>query len=368
MIRWLLLLAPLSLAACHDAGPSHVHPNDGAPERPIECSACNPLTQTGCNAGEKCTWVVDSWMPRIGHVGCVGDGSAALGSNCTFVYHPPTGACSDSGLADDCVKGTVCSPLGSDGSGTCKQVCDNEGGNPMCDATHSCVVVTGLFSTGASSPAAAGVCDPACDPLADNDFDGSGSALSRTGMICGSASVGCYGAPSLGTPPATAFSCMPDRNASTPLRHRAECTSANGCIDATGTLYVNSCNQGYEPLLRESTSISMIVCVAFCKPLDCYAGNCGTGDVNRRGAFPHRCQAPDAVGNFGSDEECQYLWRDEIDGSGHWLRSRYSDSVGYCVDRAAYGSPSCASVPLHGSAGSDDAVSLGCVSSTTAGL
>jgi hypothetical protein len=362
MMRWLALLV---VAACNPGPSKHdqVHVLDANRDGLIECwSVCNPLTQSGCSAGEKCTWIVNSWMPPIGHIGCVADGFVALGESCIYVPHTAQGFCSDSGLADNCVKGTVCSPVGSDAPGTCKAICDNQGGNPMCDATHACVVEPGLFNTGASSPAAGGICNPACNPLDDNDFDGSGSALTRTGSACGSASVGCYGAPSEGTPSATAFSCMPDLHYATPLRHRSECTTADGCAESDGTILINSCNQGYEPLFRESTAISTAVCVAFCSPLDCYAGHCGSNDSNRFGAAPHRCQTPDAVGNFGSDEECEYMWHEELDGSGNWLPSAYSDTVGVCVDHAAYGEPSCQSLPLA------QAIALGCVSTQTAGL
>jgi hypothetical protein len=207
-----------------------------------------------------------------------------------------------------------------------------------------------------------------CDPLVDNDFDGSGSALFRISTRCGgAATIGCYGIPSGGAPPATAFTCMGERHYDTPLRHRTECTTATGCVD-DGNLYVNSCNQGYEPLLRESTAVSTAVCVAFCAPLDCYAGNCGSNNANALGAAPHRCTAPDAVGSFGSDEECQYLWRDEVDGSGNYLPSPTSNTVGICVDHAAYGLPSCKDLPLHGSGSGFDALSFGCVSTTTGGL
>lgn len=269
---------------------------------------------------------------------------------------------------DNCAKGAVCTAYAHPGTiGICEQVCDPNGGIPTCDATHACVTYPDLFAIGSAYQPQAGLCGLTCDPLADNDFDGSGSALSRTGSACGSADIGCYGAPKT-LAPATAFVCMNEQNYATPLRHRSECTFATGCATPEGRISVNSCNQGYEPVLTESTAVSTIVCAALCKPLDCYAGSCGSNDSNRRGAAPHRCMTPDAVGNFGSDEECQYLWAHELDGSGHWLRSAYSDTVGICVDHAAYGLPSCAQVPLHGSGGEPDAVSLGCVSSQTAGL
>ena len=158
---------------------------------------CSPLTQAGCATGEKCTWIIDATTPMyVGHIGCEAAGTAAIGAACTF------GAAGATGF-DNCVGGAVCSAFGTPGTnGTCKQICDNQGGMPMCDASHVCVQYARLFSTGPTSPAAAGVCDVACDPLADNDFDGSGSALTRTGTVCGSATVGCYGYPSFGTPPA----------------------------------------------------------------------------------------------------------------------------------------------------------------------
>ena len=257
-------------------------------------------------------------------------GTAELGAACTF------GAAGSAGY-DNCQRGSVCSAFAHPGdSGICKSVCDNWGGNPMCDTAHACVAEEPLFSTGASSPPAAGLCEVACDPLADNDFDGSGSALSRSGSACGSASIGCYGMPKRGTPPATSFACLPDIHYTTPLHHRTECTTSNGCAEANGTIDVNGCNQGYEPLLSESTAVSTTVCVALCKPLDCYAGHCGSNDENRLGAAPHRCANPDAAGSFGSGEECEYLWRQELDGNRMWLPSPFSDSVGFCFDHSQY--------------------------------
>jgi hypothetical protein len=353
---------------------------------------CNVLMQTGCQASEKCSWIIDATTPTyVGHVGCVPNGTAAVGGACMF------GAAGATGY-DDCAKGGVCSAFGTPGTaGTCKQVCDNQGGNPMCDATHVCVTYSRLFSTGATSPAAAGVCDLACDPLNDNDFDGSAGPKTRAGNTCGSNfQIGCYGIPSGGTPPATGWSCTGDINSNPDkgLRHRVECTTATGCADTDGTIYVNSCNQGYLPLFRESTAVSTAVCIAMCAPLPCYSGNCGTNNVNRLGASPHRCNSTDAVGTFntGSNrEECEYLWSEEIDGSNNWLPSPTSDTMGFCFDHGMYqydptgGSnptinlPGCEQLQLHGlDEGSNGdpsnptayfgAVDFGCVDTTTAGF
>ena len=111
---------------------------------------CNPLTQAGCNTGEKCTWIIDATTPMyVGHIGCEAAGTAAIGQACTF------GAAGATGF-DNCVGGAVCSAFGTPGTnGTCKQICDNQGGMPMCDASHVCVQYARLFSTAAYKQTAA---------------------------------------------------------------------------------------------------------------------------------------------------------------------------------------------------------------------
>lgn len=301
---------------------------------------CDPATQTGCGAGKKCTWIdsVQEGDAPPG-VGCVPDGSVPLGSACA----------TNADGYDDCARGGFC-------NGTCEAICTFATIPTTCGAGTACVREPSLYVEGLTTE---GLCEPTCDPLADNDFDESGSALSRSGSACGAPSNGCYGVPSEGTRPPTTFSCYYDFNAATPLHHRSECIE--NCVPF-GLPMKNSCNQGYEPVLRESTAVSTVICVALCAPLDCYAGNCGSNDVNRVGAPPHRCNAIDARGSFGSGEECQFLWSRELDGSGHWLPSPYSNSVGICVDRDIYGEPRCNTLPLAQAAGQ------GCVSTATAGV
>ena len=46
---------------------------------------CNVLTQTGCNAGEKCAWVRDqSSASPLGHLACAPDGTAPIGGACMY--------------------------------------------------------------------------------------------------------------------------------------------------------------------------------------------------------------------------------------------------------------------------------------------
>jgi hypothetical protein len=339
---------------------------------------CNPLTQANCAAGEKCTWLVDALMPvYVGHIGCAPAGTGKVGDACMYGFPGQTGY-------DNCDAGLVCSNFTS-GSGVCKQLCDPQGGMPACDAQHACVTKPHLFFTGDTTPPAAGMCGVACDPIADNDFDGSGT-LTKTGTSCGSATVGCYGYPSLGQPPTTAWTCVEDINAMVDqpvgLRHRVECTQTNNC--ASVDLRINSCNQGYLPLLAESSMVSIEICVALCVPKNCFAGNCGTNDVDRLGVMPNRCNATDRVGTFDTSadgEHCLFSWLFELDDQNNLLRSPTSDTVGFCVDHSKYlydsngdGSadapvPACATLPDgFGSGGTLGAADVGCVDTTHAML
>ncbi len=340
---------------------------------------CNPLTQAGCAAGDKCTWLVNAFTPAyLGHIGCAPDGTANVGEACG--YAEPNGSAYG---YDNCRKGSVCSNY-QGGDGVCKQICDQMGGFPQCDTQHTCVVYDELFDVGSATPAAAGVCDIACNPLTDNDFDGAGTASNKTTSACGSdPTIGCYGYPSFGTYPQTTWSCTSEANPTLALRHRAPCTQANGCADPTP--FVNSCSQGYLPLLYETTNSSTVICVAMCKPKNCYAGNCGTNNDNRLGEAPHRCTTPDRAGTFDTSpggEHCRYLWSFEIDQQGSYLPSPTSNTVGFCFDHSKYlydtnsdnvpdtVLPACASLPdgFGGSGRYDGAADLGCVDTTHANL
>jgi hypothetical protein len=157
--------------------------------------------------------------------------------------------------------------------------------------------------------------------------------------------VGCYGYPR-DTPPATGWSCTNDINYAeaqpTGLRHRVQCTETNNCADAGPTVYINSCNQGYLPLLRESTTVSTAICTALCRPQNCFSGSCGTNNVNRQGATGHACKGPDRVGMFETandadgGEHCRYMWGFEIDDQGVYQPSPTSNTVGFCFDHGKY--------------------------------
>jgi hypothetical protein len=299
---------------------------------------CSLLTQAGCTSTQKCTWIMDAMTPQyVGHIGCAPSGTAAMGDTCMM------GAPGASGY-DNCGKGLMCGNYRGTATGTCKAICDLQGGTPGCDSQRACVSYAGLFAVSGVTDPVAGVCDITCDPLGDNDFDGAGTTSSKTASTCGSlASVGCYGFPSLGTAPLTAWTCTNDINVDQQqpigLRHRVQCLEANSCADPGPTIYTNSCNQGYLPLLEEQTGSTQVICVSMCKPAICYSGNCGASNTNRNGdpASLHQCTTAHRKGTFAATEHCQYLWWREIDGpSGTFLRSPTSDTVGFCMDFQKY--------------------------------
>ncbi len=370
---WLLVL----VGGCepHLCGLCHLT-KDGADDDqgPPQGDRCNLLTQTGCNAGEKCTWIHDQLMPPVAHIDCAPDGVVAVGGACSYGM-PPMGW-------DDCDRGTVC--IG----GACDPVCDQGGGAPQCDAGRACVVVSGFL--GPPGAEAAGICELSCDPLADNDALGSGS---RAGSAC-RADQGCFGFWGSASP--SQFWCSTPR---TELVHRSICDAASGCMNDYQQPYTDGCASGYIPIIASDLpGTNSVVCLAFCSPGDCYAGSCGSNDDARIGAAPHRCNDTDARGTFDTGtngDQCVYGWRFEVGSDGKVRRSAFSDTTGLCMDHTDYhltdrtGNyvsstpwPACSTLPLtaagsncYGAYGGQPAdlsgctaVDFGCVSTTTGGV
>ncbi len=314
-------------------------------------TACNPLTQTGCATGEKCTWIYDLVSADatniLGHVGCAPEGDKAVGDQCT------RNAAGAEGW-DDCTKDGFCKAkrelIGPGGVGVCEQVCDNNGGDPTCAADASCVAYHNIFED--SGMNVAGVCDKKCDPFADNDplHTGSG-APTRPGTQC-QAYEGCYGYPSSKPQTPTSYSCAREYN--TDLHHRDECTdtsgnslsSANPLSQVACATASNGCSEGYMALYYEMTGSMVVVCTAMCKPADCYAGNCGsnsanlTGDPAGRQCIPAQIAGTPVPATTGSNgvngDQCVFNWRYEIDTTGNWAMSPYSDTAGWCFQHQLY--------------------------------
>jgi hypothetical protein len=327
--------------------------NDAGVDAPP--AQCDVFAQTGCPANQKCTWISDGASTPTFTIGCVANGTVADKGACSFSSGPLS--------FDNCVKGSFCF------AGLCATICNPMNATNTCGSTAAC--------TGYSDPPGAGACVPTCNPLDDNSFR---QGASKPGTAC-TAAQGCYGVPSTTSGNPTRFQCAPDLHITNRAVHRTRCEVANTCASAGGP-YVNGCSQGYMALLRESTTSTTIVCIAMCKPSNCYSGNCPSA----AGVAPHACNTTNAEGTFdpattaNNGDHCMYSWFFEND-AGNVVLSPTSNTVGFCVnhkllqyDTNADGVPDsnlplCASLPLMGNTDPPyNAGDWGCVDTATAGV
>jgi hypothetical protein len=109
-------------------------------------TACNPVANTGCQPGDKCTLVVETVDPFSAYLGCADDGVVPLGGSCT--REPTTGV-------DDCVAGSLCM------AGFCKEICTVA---PNSCGSGSTCSNTGDFFNDPSL----GLCEQNCDLFAQD--------------------------------------------------------------------------------------------------------------------------------------------------------------------------------------------------------
>jgi hypothetical protein len=133
---------------------------------------CNPVSQSGCAAGEKCAFIVDQLDPLIGHIGCTADGTDAVGAACTEAAAVNT--------SDSCAKGGECY------NGLCHEICSTV--NDQCTDG-----VCQTFVDGSGNPLPTEICLFSCDPLLqDCTGEGEGCFIAREAVCvrAGSAVTG----------------------------------------------------------------------------------------------------------------------------------------------------------------------------------
>ncbi len=86
---------------------------------------CNPMAQTGCGVGEKCTSIRLDAANGRSTMGCVPEGSVAIGDACIV------GPLGGSVWGDDCQAGGVCV------AGKCEAICVSS--PDSCEAPATCV-------------------------------------------------------------------------------------------------------------------------------------------------------------------------------------------------------------------------------------
>jgi hypothetical protein len=286
-----------------DAGLTDAAPPDAAvpecpelePEAGNGFASCNPLRQTGCQAGEKCAWLVVQEDPFLGVTDCVPDGTVEIGGECAD--GPP----GETTGYDDCAAGGDC--IG----GRCHAICTLEADS--CCQGFACSAYASTFNDDDSFNT--GLCDQRCDPVAqDCPYEGEGCYLS---LLEG------------------------DATCSGPATGAEELTQGETCASNGSVCYLNGCAEGYGGFLYAGAG-NPRRCAAFCTPVDTYIvdpDGDGTGPLadgaDADGAAPTDCsEARIGVANH----QCRFFQSYFVDGTGNYLEY-VSDAWGFCTPRTA---------------------------------
>jgi hypothetical protein len=257
--------------------------------------ACNPVSQTGCGAGQRCAWIYTS--QTAGHTGCVADGTANLGAACAY---GPLGATTG---FDNCKKGTACI------SSVCKTICNANAVPDACPTNYLC----GLYANAPfdlDGTLGIGFCDSTCNPLTQTrDSDGAAA--------CGSSNpsaptLGCFG------PVGRSFTCAPIIS-----------TTKTQGVPAGAPTYINSCAPGFLPLRPDSSTTSAPVCTAFCRP----AATSSANPSNAPGQAGSGFTCPDK--GAASPNECRYFWW-MFEDTNPFMPSPHSNTLGVCFSYPNY--------------------------------
>src|SRR5262245_5696731 len=219
--------------------------------------ACNPVAQTGCKTGEKCTWIVDingtMTTNEVGHIGCAPVGASPLadGAACTDAVAP---SATSTGY-DNCIAGDLCI------SRKCKPICDPQtvagGAAGACKTDFACTTYAGVFDS--AGPAVAGVCEPTCDPLTQQLKVGT----TKTDA-CASADPTKPTSACVFGPDPTAWVCAPSGSILYGNTDRKPPLSD----PASMRPFPNGCAPGFIPFYFEDASGAMkTLCTGMCAPL-----------------------------------------------------------------------------------------------------
>ncbi len=229
------LLAGISLVACGGDDDDGVEIVDSGPivDAPPVGAVCDPVTQEGCDDGEKCAQLlVAVGPPELNRTDCVPAGAVELGEPCEL------GAPGDATGFDDCVSGSQCV------NGVCRPICSSP--PDTCDEGFSCSFFVDLFDD--IMTADVGVCTQVCDPIRqDCVIEGEGCYLS---VFDDEGEATCVGIPedSVG---------------------KQQGDLCNGPDDET--CYLNGCDAGFWAVVPTFLVQPMkSPCARFCQPVNTY--------------------------------------------------------------------------------------------------
>lgn len=207
---------------------------------------CNPVTQAGCTAGEKCDLLIASDEPFLAGTACVPDGTVGLDEPCEFGEPGPDGY-------NNCQAGLSCR------EGLCSEICAIAGGDTCRDSDEA--FGEGSYCTHSDDGFGneIGLCSAACDPTSDN-LVGDNVVNSQCGV-----DSGCY--LHLGRGVAACGSVVGG------AANKQQNETCHG--PAAGACYINGCASGYGPILPDAVgqAITTNNCARYCTPVDTYTAS-----------------------------------------------------------------------------------------------
>jgi hypothetical protein len=240
---------------------------------PVEDSStqpqlCDPVAQTGCGDGEKCSWEVLSEDPPAGRSACVADGNVDVGGPCLRAMPGGTDECRG---ASHCI------------NGTCTAICSRD--PDSCAAGTQCTLFENFFddqvdNTTTPPTPLVGACMPICDPVmqtcpADQacfltDWDGEGTC----GFVPG------------------------------PAEASVQDTACFG--PASGGCYLNGCARGFSTFFLNWVGVGFpsSLCVQMCTPATAGIGMLDYIMGNPNGAV---CGAYDVSAGEIANTECRFF-------------------------------------------------------------
>jgi len=254
--------------------------------------SCDPIAQTGCTSGQRCTWIFTT--SSTGHNACLADGTVSVGGACSF------GAVGEATGFDNCKKGTSCV------GGVCKTICSPT--PDSCPTNYACDLYAGAPFDPSGTLMNVGFCDQTCDPVTQMRADGAAACGSPTP---GSPTLGCYG---------------PTANGKFICAKVISLTKTQG-MSAGSPPFINSCAPGFVPEAQDSSQNPAFICTAFCRPTNTVSGSpSGAAGLPASG---YTC--PDR--GAASPNECRYYWAFFEDYTNPtFTLSPYSNTVGVCFN------------------------------------
>lgn len=233
-------------------------------------ATCDPIVQTGCAAGEKCSVILPPESSTAdGVTECLPDGSIGAGEPCELVTRE------DGSRIDECAAPLVCGP-----ERVCTPACQF-GVRGSCGDEATCIAVNHYFED--VTAGRVGMCVPQCDPV-------------DAGATCPDGR-GCY--PYF---PTAEFLCAVPAEGAAGLRFMDECeprASSDVC-------FINSAPVGAVSFLAldwEEQAAAVPRVAPFCRAISTHAGS-GDPENTARGDSSLQC-GPSLLGSAGA--QCRHL-------------------------------------------------------------